>query len=178
MPVTTPTNVANLPTTLQDGVTTGELSDTLAIYAWAKGLAAEVNQADADTLQAAKDDATARFALEGHTHTQATIVQEANPQTGSYTLVASDARKMIPVSADAEATITLPAMAGVNIPIHSHVDMLWLGVGAVVIAGAVGVTVRVAEGYTPRIRTRYAAATAYKVAADEWVLFGDLQPAA
>jgi hypothetical protein len=98
-----------------------------------------------------------------------------NAQTGTtYTLVLSDAGKMVTLSNAAAIAVTIPLESSVAFAIGTSVDMLQLGAGQVTVAGAGGVTVNA----TPGLKTmaQYSALTALKIAANSWILSGDLQP--
>lgn len=98
--------------------------------------------------------------------------QEINPQTADYTLAIADSGKLITVASGSQVTITIPAGGSVAFPVGTHIDIARIGVGAVVIAGASGVTVNGALGL--KLRDRYSAATLIEVAADSWIAVGDL----
>jgi hypothetical protein len=98
--------------------------------------------------------------------------QEINPQTADYTLAIADSGRLITVASGSQVTITIPAGGSVAFPVGTHIDIARIGVGAVVIAGASGVTVNGALGL--KLRDRYSAATLIEVAADSWIAVGDL----
>ena len=69
--------------------------------------------------------------------------------------------------------ITLPSDATSNFPIGAETDYLWLGVGQPAFAAGGGATVN-SESSWLKIRARYTAVTAKKIAANTWVLLGAL----
>lgn len=96
-----------------------------------------------------------------------------NAQTGTtYTLVLSDAGKMVTLSNAAAIAVTIPLESSVAFAIGTSVDMLQLGAGQVTVAGAGGVTVNATPGL--KTRAQYSALTALKIASDSWVVVGDL----
>lgn len=99
--------------------------------------------------------------------------QVVNDRTASYTLAISDAGKLIAAShASTAITITVPAGSAVAFPVGTHVDIARLGVAQVTVVGASGVTVNGTPGL--KLRAQYSAATLIEVAADSWLLVGDL----
>ncbi|MTD43858.1 hypothetical protein GKE82_05945 [Conexibacter sp. W3-3-2] len=98
----------------------------------------------------------------------------ANAKAASYTLTAGDAA--IPVSIDFTAataqTLTVPTNAAVAFPVGTVIEVARLGAGTVTIAGA-GVTLRAAGGVLT-LRAQYSTASLRKLAADEWLVTGDL----
>jgi hypothetical protein len=99
--------------------------------------------------------------------------QVVNDRTASYTLAISDAGKLITAShASTAITITVPAGSAVAFPVGTHVDIARLGVAQVTVVGASGVTVNGTPGL--KLRAQYSAATLIEVAADSWLLVGDL----
>ena len=73
--------------------------------------------------------------------------------------------------------ITIPTNANVAYPVGTVLTFEQAGAAAVTIAGDTGVTVRVPAAYDPETADQYAVVQAAKVAADEWVLYGNLAPA-
>ena len=99
--------------------------------------------------------------------------QAINAKTSSYTLSLSDAGKLVTASnASAAITITVPAGSSVAFPVGTHIDIARLGAASVTIAGDSGVTVNGTPGL--KLRAQYSAATLIEVAADSWLLVGDL----
>ena len=99
--------------------------------------------------------------------------QAINAKTSSYTLSLSDAGKLVTAShASAAITITVPAGSSVAFPVGTHIDIARIGAASVTIAGDSGVTVNGTPGL--KLRAQYSAATLIEVAADSWLLVGDL----
>lgn len=93
-----------------------------------------------------------------------------NQKSTSYTLVISDAFKMIEMSAG--GTLTIPLDSSVNFPVGTAIDILQTGSSQVTIAGAVGVTVNSTPGL--KLRAQWSTATLIKRAANTWLVTGDL----
>lgn len=99
--------------------------------------------------------------------------QAINAQTASYTLVLSDAGRLVTADhASTAITITVPAGSSVAFPVGTHIDLARLGVADVTVVGASGVTVNATPGL--KLRARYSSATLIEVASDSWLLVGDL----
>jgi len=97
-----------------------------------------------------------------------------NAQTGTtYTLVLTDAHKLVTQSNASAITTTIPPNSSVAFEIGDQVNLLQLGAGQVTVAAGAGVTIR-SEGTKLKLKGQYAAATCIKIASDEWVLVGNL----
>ena len=104
---------------------------------------------------------------------KAPIRRTLNAQTGTtYTPVVADENTMVTLSNAAAITVTLPSNATQPIPIGAETDYLWLGVGQPSFAAGSGATVNATPGL--KLRARYSAATAKKIATNDWVIIGDL----
>ena len=95
-----------------------------------------------------------------------------NAQTGTtYTLVLTDAHKLVTLSNASAITLTVPTNASVAFDIGDQVNLLQLGAGQVTVSGS-GVTFR-SEGSKLKLKAQYATATLVKIGTDEWVLLGN-----
>jgi hypothetical protein len=65
----------------------------------------------------------------------------ANTQTDSYTLVLTDAGKIIIMNKATANTLTVPPNSSVAIPINSRIDLIQYGAGQTTIAAGAGVTI-------------------------------------
>ena len=107
-----------------------------------------------------------------------TVVAQStlNTQTGTtYTLVLTDASKLVTLNNAAAITLTIPPNSSVAFPVGTKVDLVQLGAGTVTVAEGSGVTVNATP--TKDFRDQYSAASCIKIATDEWVLVGDLASA-
>ena len=96
-----------------------------------------------------------------------------NAQTGTtYTTVLTDAGKLVTLSNAGAITLTVPLASSVGYAIGTSIDMVQIGAGQVTVAGSGGVTVNATPGL--KFRAQYSAATLLKIAADTWILVGDL----
>lgn len=98
-----------------------------------------------------------------------------NAQVGTtYTPVLADAKNVLMTMDNASAiTLTIPANASVAYPINSILTWVQLGAGTVTAAPDTGVTL-LSRGSLLDTAGQYAVVTAVKIAADTWLVTGDL----
>ena len=96
-----------------------------------------------------------------------------NEQTASYTLVLSDADKLVEMNVATANNLTIPLNADVAFPIGTQILITQKGVGQTTIVATSGVGIRSAQNKR-KINVQYSAATLIKVASNTWYLFGDL----
>lgn len=97
---------------------------------------------------------------------------EQNTRVASYTLVLSDAGKVIEMNVGAANNLTVPPDASVPFPIGTVISIEQLGAGKTTIVPGSGVTIRSAGSFMS-LKERYSSATLRKRGTDEWVLIGD-----
>jgi hypothetical protein len=113
-------------------------------------------------------------AATGGTLTGSSIYYGFNTSTGStYTLVLTDAGKVLPISNSSANTVTVPTNASVAFPTGTAVTLVQTGTGQTSVTGASGVAVY-SESSKLKLRGQYAAATLLKTDTDTWVAFGNL----
>ena len=101
-------------------------------------------------------------------------VQAINAQTGTtYGLVLADAFKLVTLNNADSILVTVPAHTTQAFPVGASIDLLQLGVGAVTLTSAGGVTINSKSG-NKTLAAQCVGATLIKVATDSWVLLGDL----
>lgn len=94
-----------------------------------------------------------------------------NAQTGTtYTLVLTDAAKLVTLTNASPITLTVPTNASVAFPIGTQILLYQGGAGEVTVSSSA--TIR-AEGSKTKTNGQYSIAGLVKVATDEWVLFGN-----
>jgi len=98
---------------------------------------------------------------------------QRNYQTASYTLVLSDAGKLIEVFNASANTVTIPLNSSVAFPTGTQILVTQVGSGQTSIAGDVGVTLNSKDGNV-KLSAQYSAVTLIKRSTDSWFLFGDL----
>jgi hypothetical protein len=145
-------DVANKSTS----VTTDQASNTKypsvkAVYDWAVGLFATI----------------ANLALK----TDKLVV--TNRQTASYTLVLSDADKLVEMNVGSANNLTIPLNSSVAFPTGTQILLAQYGAGQTTIVATSGVTVR-SNGAKLKLNVQYSGATLIKIGTDEWYLFGDI----
>lgn len=101
---------------------------------------------------------------------------EVNAQSGTaYTLVLTDAFKMVTMdNADAN-TLTVPPDSDVAFPVNTRIDLGQDGAGQTTIVAGAGVTIRTPE--TLKLRKQWSKASLIRRAADVWDIVGDLEAA-
>lgn len=100
-----------------------------------------------------------------------------NMQVGSYVLVLADANsKVVGMNVAGANNLSVPTDAAVPFPIGTVINALQYGAGQTsVIAVTPGTTnIRFTPGN--KLRTQYSTATLLKLAANEWLLNGDIVP--
>ena len=102
-----------------------------------------------------------------------TMVYGFNSQAASYTLVLTDANKVIPISNASANTITVPPNSSVAFPTGSLISFIQTGSGQTTLTAGSGVTIN-SEGGKLKIKAQYALAGIIKVDTDTWVAFGNL----
>jgi hypothetical protein len=114
---------------------------------------------------------------QGFAITDATYPATINAQVGvTYTAVLADADKIITLTNAAAIAMTIPANASVAYPIGTKLNFQQLGAGAVTV-GITTDTLLINSGATLVMNGQNSIATALKITATEWVLFGQLVPA-
>jgi hypothetical protein len=104
------------------------------------------------------------------------VPQNVNTQTGTtYTLVLTDAGKLVTCSNASSITLTVPPAASVAFPAGTVIDLCQYGAGQVTIAPGAAVTINTSSSL--KMRTQYSAASlVLSATADTWFLVGDLEP--
>ena len=110
----------------------------------------------------------------GGTLTAAAIYYGFNTSTGSsYTLVLTDAGKVLPISNSSANTVTVPLNSSVAFPTGTAITLVQTGAGQTSITGSVGVTIQ-SESSKLKLKAQYATAGLLKTDTDTWVAFGNL----
>jgi hypothetical protein len=94
-----------------------------------------------------------------------------NAQTASYSLVLSDAGKLIEINNSSATTLTIPADASVAFPVGTKIDVIQTGAGQITIAGS-GFTPNATPGL--KISAQWGAASLIKRGTNSWVVIGSL----
>lgn len=105
------------------------------------------------------------------------IPQTLNTQTDDYTLVLTDAGKIVEMNCGDADTLTVPPNGDVAFPVGTRIDVVQYGAGAITLTPGSGVTIRVNALLTLVTNGTYSGCTLYKRATNEWVAIGDLVPA-
>jgi hypothetical protein len=91
----------------------------------------------------------------------------------NYTLVLTDAGKVIPVNSASANTVTIPLNSNVAFPIGTVITLVQTGAGQTTVSPDTGVTLQ-GEGAKYKLKAQYAAGSILKTAINTWVIFGNL----
>ena len=140
----------------------------------ANGTVLTANSGTATGLEWATPSVTATntVTLTGKTLTAPVINLATNAQTASYSLVLSDASKIVEISVSSANTLTIPTNASQAFPIGTQILILQTNTGQTTLTAASGVTVNATPGL--KIRTQWSSVVLVKRATDTWVALGDL----
>ena len=94
-------------------------------------------------------------------------------KTADYTLVLTDAGKVIEINRGSSENVTIPPNSSVAFPIGTQIVVVRLGSGAVVITEGSGVTTRSDEDKN-KIKSQYSSCVLIKHETDEWYILGNL----
>lgn len=96
-----------------------------------------------------------------------------NAQTDSYTLVLSDAGKLVTINKATAVNLTIPLNSSVAFATGTRLDVAQLGAGQITVVATGGVTLR-SSGSKTKLTGQYSAASLIKLASDTWLLVGDI----
>ena len=96
-----------------------------------------------------------------------------NRQTASYTLVLSDADKLVEMNVATANNLTIPLNSSVAFSTGTQILLAQYGAGQTTIVATSGVTIR-SNGGKLKLNAQYSGATLVKIAENEWYLFGDI----
>jgi hypothetical protein len=92
----------------------------------------------------------------------------------TYTLVYTDAQKLLQMNNASAITVTIPPASSVNFPSGTQILISQKGAGQVTISPGSGVTLNSADLAT-KTRLQYSVAALIKVATNTWLLTGDIE---
>jgi hypothetical protein len=95
-----------------------------------------------------------------------------NRQAANYTLVLTDAGKIVEMNVATANILTVPTNASVAFPVGTEIIIMQYGAGQTTIAGA-GVTFR-SKNDGRIIGARYTGVVCLKIATDEWYVVGNV----
>jgi hypothetical protein len=97
----------------------------------------------------------------------------ANRQTASYTLVLSDADKLVEMNVGSANNLTIPLNSSVAFSTGTQILLAQYGAGQTTLVPTSGVTIR-SNGAKVKLNAQYSGATLIKIDTNEWYLFGDI----
>lgn len=99
-------------------------------------------------------------------------------ETASYTAVLANNGQLVTMNNASANTFSIPTDANVDFPIGTQINVLQIGAGQTTIqavtAGTTTINSTGATAAQPRLRVRYSSATCIKLAANNWVVIGDI----
>ena len=96
-----------------------------------------------------------------------------NRQTTSYSLVLTDAGKIVETNSASANNVTIPLNSSVAFAIGTEITIMQYGSGQTTIVATSGVTLRSNSGYI-KIASQYTGVTLLKVGTNEWYVIGNL----
>jgi hypothetical protein len=96
-----------------------------------------------------------------------------NRQTASYTLVLSDADKLVEMNVGSANNLTVPLNSSVAFSTGTQILLAQYGSGQTTVVATSGVTIR-SNGAKLKLNAQYSGATLIKIDTNEWYLFGDI----
>ena len=96
-----------------------------------------------------------------------------NNQTNDYTLVLTDAYKIVEMDKSTAVTLSVPRNVNVPFPIGTEIKIAQLGAGQVTISPLSTVTIR-SNGGKNKTTAQYSVATLVKRDVNEWYLYDDI----
>lgn len=96
-----------------------------------------------------------------------------NRQTASYTLVLSDADKLVETNVASANNLTVPLNSSVAFATGTQILLAQYGAGQTTVVATSGVTIR-SNGGKLKLNAQYSGATLIKIDTNEWYLFGDI----
>jgi hypothetical protein len=101
-----------------------------------------------------------------------------NAQTATYTVVLSDAYKLVTMSVGSANNFQIPTNASVTYPVGTVINVIQIGAGQTTIQAVTSGTTTInstgATATAPKLRAQYSAASCIKVATDTWYVVGDI----
>jgi hypothetical protein len=159
-------------------------ANTLSIngIAGQTGKALRVNDSTGAQKFAVSVDGTLTF-QDGSTQVTAGVYDPnliMNNQTGTtYTIVASDAQKLIRITNSSAIAVTIASNATQALPVGTQVTVVQTGTGQITISGAsspnpVTIVSNGASTALPKTRVPYSAITLIQTTTDNWLAIGDI----
>jgi hypothetical protein len=162
-------NVEPVITGAATTITSADLSASRALVSNASGKIAAATTTS--TELGYLNGVTSAIQTQIDTKTNKLIV--TNRQSSSYTLVLSDADKLVEMNVATANNLTVPLNSAVAFSIGTQILLAQYGVGQTTISPSGGVAIR-SNGEKLKLNAQYSGATLVKIAENEWYLFGDI----
>jgi len=111
--------------------------------------------------------------LQTNLDAKAPLIITANRQTASYTLVITDAYKIVEMNVASANNLTVPPNSSVAFATGTQILISQYGAGQTTVVAGSGVTVR-SSGGKLKLSGQYSGGTLLKIGTNEWYLFGDI----
>lgn len=111
--------------------------------------------------------------LQSSLNDKAPLVITANRQTASYTLVLTDAYKIVEMNVASANNLTVPPNSSVAFATGTQILIAQYGAGQTTVVAGSGVTIR-SSGAKLKLSGQYSGGTLLKIGTNEWYLFGDI----
>jgi len=158
--------------TITGGATTITSSDLTASRALVSNASGKVAVATTTSTEIGYvNGVTSAIQTQIDTKTNKLIV--TNRQTASYTLVLSDADKLVETNVASANNLTVPLNSSVAFSTGTQILLAQYGAGQTTIVATSGVTIR-SNGAKLKLNAQYSGATLIKIDTNEWYLFGDI----
>jgi hypothetical protein len=166
-------------------------SGDVAVQATITGAATTITTSDLTASRALTSNASGKVAVSATTDTELGYVSGVtsaiqtqidaktnklvvtNRQTASYTLVLSDADKLVETNVASANNLTVPLNSSVAFATGTQILLAQYGAGQTTIVATSGVTIR-SNGAKLKLNAQYSGATLIKIDTNEWYLFGDI----
>lgn len=132
----------------------------------------QANKSDSYTVSSSTTYSSTKALVDGLANKTDKLII-TNRQTNSYTLVLSDADKLVEINNASANNLTVPLNSAVAYPVGTQILIAQYGVGQTTIVATGGVTIR-SNGSKLKLTGQFALATLIKISSDEWYLSGNL----
>jgi hypothetical protein len=183
------TNTLSSPTISSPTVTGLFLNDSTIVF---EGSSADSNETTLSVTNPTEDrtvtipDASGNIVLDTATQTltnktlttPVATIGFTTDATTSYTLVLTDANKLVTLNNASAVALKIPTDASVAFPVGTVINFQQIGAGQVTISAVTSLTTIItsigATSNSPKTRIRYSAGSCIKTAANTWTVVGDL----
>jgi hypothetical protein len=181
------TNTLTLPATTSDTLVGKATTDTLTNKTLTTPVIASISHSGTITIPTGTDTLVGKATTDTLTNKTLTTPVISSPKisstysakTGNYIFVSGDEGNLFSMNAGGIQQFQIPVDATFNFAVGTEFNVFWItGVGQPAIAAVTpGTTTVISTGATsatPKLRAANSGATIKKLAANSWIVFGDL----